>query len=105
MKVNIKKMDKRHTGNQYFNYLATIPRHIRVGLKPRYQHVMDFVELRMWCWENFGASCEYSEYALLTDDNIDCNPRWCWMTNGHHIDSRILILNQADVNWLTLRWA
>jgi len=102
MKTKIKKLDKRYTGYQHFNYTAT----------PMWQSNWNSVDLadtqrlmRQWCWETFGPSCEYEEYRILAGHR-ELNERWCWVGGGHkHNSQRILINNEEDKNWFVLRWA
>lgn len=72
MKIKITKIDKRHTGNEYFTHKVI----------PMWQPGWTSIELsdtyrlmRQWCWETFGPSCDYEEYLKLARHR-ELNQRW-----------------------------
>jgi hypothetical protein len=85
-KVKIKRMDRRFTGYGKYTHHATIDvDHLMFGRNGRHHQ---FQILRVWCWENFGESCE-----LGLINRMPHNPRWCWQTE--HDKLQILLDNQA----------
>ena len=102
MKTKIIKLDKRYNGSDHFVYMAT----------PKWQTTWTNVDtidnirqMREWCWNTFGPSCEYSEYAILANNGRDVNERWSWLTSNKFRSDRILIKNEEDRNWFALRWS
>lgn len=102
MKIKTTLLDKRHTGNRYFSYLA-------VPLWQPNDTSIDKVDairqMRQWCWETFGPSCEYKEYAVLAGNGRAVNQRWCWISESFNNEPRILIKNEEDYTWFVLRWS
>ena len=91
---NITKMNKRHTGNQYFthyfNFYSTDP---------------NFSEVRIWCWETWGPSTELSEWLLDASkgiNNISHNANYCWVND--QFNKRIYFTSQAAATHFILRW-
>lgn len=85
-------MDGRHNGNSYFTYMALMYHYNKSENMARVR------DIRQWCWEQFGPSCEYYEYEEIACMG-EVNPKWCWLGS-----ERILIKDEADRNWFALRW-
>ena len=100
MKTKIKKLDGRYSGNEYFNYMAVV----NGPIWPSVDTIEHFRNLRQWCWETFGPSCELSEYTILSFNDKPVNERWCWHSPNSYHGGRILIKNEEDRNWFVLRW-
>ncbi len=99
MKIVIKKTDKRHTGHGVFDYVADV----RVpGLGRRSEAVLDFIEVRKWCWETFGPSCEREHWLDLQKFKQPVNERWCWHTDFGNF--KIYIRTEKEANWFRLKW-
>ena len=92
MKIKIQKMDGRHNGNTYFTYMALMSHY------QKSENMAIVRDIRQWCWEQFGPSCEYYEYEDIARVG-EVNPRWCWLGS-----ERILIKDEVDRNWFALRW-
>jgi hypothetical protein len=89
-KVKIKRMDSRYTGYPVYSHYATIiSEDFSVYHTPKYGQ---FHKLRVWCWDNYGPSCELSMWAQSKNSGV-YNPHWCWMTE--HGKLRILLDAEA----------
>ena len=55
-----------------------------------------FKEMRQWCWETLGPSCE-----LVIMDKNDNFP-WAWIHDTYR--SRILLRSDKELAWFKLRW-
>ena len=114
MKLEIKKLDGRHTGYNYFKYSVRVYSDYLL-FKNR---VVDnyYFEMRDWCWQTWGGSKELDEW--LSDRNFTMtnillnkspfeskcqNEHWCWK---HQRDAkhRIYLRDDADLVLLKLRW-
>jgi hypothetical protein len=86
----ITRMDRRHTGNRYFTHYFEF-----------YSTEFNFSEVRIWCWETWGPSCEL-EYRWRV--GTSANPRWCWMSDtvGR---IRIYFASEKEASHFALRWA
>lgn len=67
--------------------------------KCEYNEPALFLEIREWCWQQWGPSCEQS---LVTFRNSKSLPVWLWDTN--HGNLRILLLSDKEYQWFLLRW-
>jgi hypothetical protein len=83
---NITELDRRYTGGNYFKY----------GLDFTYKQGSLFCDVREWCWETWGPSCELK---FIEDDK---EYKWAWITDNHR--TRIYFRDTAEVNWYKLRW-
>lgn len=83
------KLDARYTGYGRFKYF--------VGF--RYKEMDEFVAVRKWCWETFGASCEMQIYDKVTNPNTT----WSWVLDDYR--SRIYFATEKEYNWFLLKWS
>lgn len=95
MKLRIKKTDGRHVGNAIFRYMVLFA--YKSNEAARYKEISD---IRQWCWEQFGPSCEYHEYVKIVEGGLEVNNKWCWLDS-----SRILLISEKERNWFLLRWS
>lgn len=98
MKINITKLDKRHSGYGTFLYMVRIKPnwYIEEGLAIR-----SFNELRDWAWQTWGGSCALEEYTHLKTNRFTVNSHWAWS----NCNKRILITTEAELSWFILRWS
>lgn len=94
MRLTIQKMDKRHKGADRFIYM------VEWYDNGKTENISLIRDMRQWCWEQFGPSCEYYEYDCIAKGGLYVNPRWCWIASG-----RILLANEEDRNWFAMRWS
>ena len=81
-----KLLDGRYTGNELFQY--------RIDFN--YIQREQFKQIRNWCWETFGPSCELHFLAV---DEIKV---WAWTTDSYRV--RLYLKSDKEVNWYKLRW-
>mgnify|MGYP003333544656 CR=1 FL=1 len=86
--MKLKKLDRRMKGFVNFKYVAKLRR--RTDSKK-------FKEMRQWCWEQWGASCEQDIW-----EEGD-NPAWSWGVEDYEF--RIYIGSDKEAAWYTLKWA
>ena len=85
--MKLKKLDRRHNGNEWFAYCAEY----RNG-----SEAVLFVEHRAWAWATFGPSCElkfWGKAGKLGD-------RWCW--HSDEWNTRIYLAGEPELNWFKL---
>ena len=87
MKYKITKLDKRYNGHLRFAYCVSP---VTSGI----QGAKDLVELRNWCWENYGPSTEleWAEQGAI----------WAWDTQFHH--KRIYLKGEAESTFFLLKY-
>ena len=61
---------------------------------------MKYLEVRNWCWEQWGPSCEFEHWAVI--DKSEVNPAWAW--DSREYDMRIYLGADQQVSWYILRW-
>ena len=98
MKITITKLDKRHNGYGTFLYMARLKTawYIEEG-----EAISSFNELRDWAWQTWGGSCAWEEYTKSKTLRFTINSHWAWS----NCNTRILIKEEADLSWFTLRWS
>ena len=82
----IKKLDFRYNGGHHFKYCIDFT----------FKQGDDFVNLRNWCWETWGPSCELKFLKLE-----DSKP-WGWIVDSYR--NRLYFRDDAEINWVKLRW-
>lgn len=102
----IKKIDKRYSGGKWFKYIATPkPRVNFTSYFPpstRADEERQFIEMRNWCWNQWGPSTELRFY------NHDwhrewINPVWAWETEYDKL--RIYFETDKEAAWFQLKWS
>lgn len=86
--MEIKKLDKRMKGYGYFNRCLDF----------RKKESEKFIEIRKWCWETWGPSCEYEFWQSSNTKN----PSWSWIIDDWRI--RIYLATDKEIQWFHLKW-
>jgi hypothetical protein len=104
MNLTIKKTDKRHTGGGQWKWLVIVERRPAVpyGSPAMIQKTQDLNEIRDWCWQTYGASCELEFWLRVPEDGQKRNEKWCWHTNYDNF--KIYLRTDKEVNWFKLKW-
>lgn len=93
MKIEIKKLDKRHTGQNCFKYI----------IKKSYNDIEDFNAIREWCWDQWGPSCELESYLKLNGTHKSTNGHWAWVSE--YGNRRIYLVDDKDATIFALKWS
>ena len=56
-----------------------------------------FFEVRNWCWETWGPSCELEFWDAKK------NPAWAW--NLTEFELKIYLTGDKEASWFTLKWS
>ena len=88
--LKISKLDKRHTGNQWFTHRVAF-----IGQYPG--KAINLCRAREWLWETFGPSREVRSIGYLKNEI----PQWSWETD--HSYFRIYLTDQALTQFLLLK--
>lgn len=83
-----KKLDKRMLGHGEFKYQVAFNR----------RDCQKFVDIRIWCWEQWGPSCE-----LEFTHTMKHKPTWAWMSD-YHDRYRLLFETDKECSWYILNW-
>lgn len=79
------KLDKRYNGHKVFTY----------GIQFYRNELDKFIEVRNWCWHNWGPGAEIEHHAL--QPNV-----WSWECS--QFNKRIYLQTDKEYNWFTLKW-
>jgi hypothetical protein len=105
MKITVRKTDKRYTGSDVFGYVVDIKNtsfaiiHTKLN---KSQKIKQFQEVRDWCIQTWGMSCEREHYLQMTADDFPTNEHWCWHTEFY--DTKIYLCTEKEANWFKLKW-
>lgn len=101
MTIRIRKTDRRFHGHEHFRYVIDIP-----GLR-RPQRIMLFNQIRSWCADTWGLTCEKDTYLDLIDSKINetIDYKWVWHHEGFSLDFKIFLASEKELNWFKLRWS
>jgi hypothetical protein len=106
MKLTIKKTDKRYTGSDTFGYVVDIRNDnafpVIHSKFRKSQKIVKFQEVRDWCIQTWGMSCEREHYLQLSADEFNTNTHWCWHTE--YYDTKIYLRTDKEANWFKLKW-
>jgi hypothetical protein len=82
------KLDARYNGFTRFRYMAKCD-HTEQEL---------FCQIRQWCWEQWGPSCEQSLISFLEEKPT----KWSW--DSEHGNLRVLMATEKEYQWFLLKW-
>jgi hypothetical protein len=107
MKLKVRKTDARFTGNHVFKYVVDVTNDGNVpmigGLKTRLSNrYNNFIEVRDWCIQTWGMSCERGIYLDLVTDSPKLNTHWSWHTEFG--ETKIYLASDKEANWFKLKW-
>lgn len=84
--MKAKKIDRRMNGYGEFEYLLEFLKHEREN----------FCKYRIWCWDQWGPSCEFENWDKLKEPNQS----WCWGVGEYN--SRIYFRDKSQYSWWLL---
>lgn len=84
------KLDRRYAGSQDFKYYVNFNKLVEGN---------SFIEVRNWCWEQWGPSCELDLWYRVGQNG---NPAWCWMSDDWK--TRICFRSDKEYSWFILKW-
>ena len=94
MALKLETLDGRHSGNYYFKYRVWVHGTDRVR---------DFIQIRNWCWEVWGPSCERDDHIQSKrDPEIENNLHWAW--HVHERSRYIYLINDRALAFFKLKW-
>jgi hypothetical protein len=78
----ITKLDGRHTGNEWFTHSINYNVVVRGQYRTQQDNHSLFIDHRIWCWDNFGPSCELRMFdsVLHRTDDHQMVQTWAWFT-------------------------
>ncbi len=60
--------------------------------------VEKFIEIRNWCWDQWGPGCEIDNFYKIQNPNKS----WCWLIDEWR--TRIYFASDKEVQWFHLKW-
>lgn len=101
IKIKLRKLDRRHTGYDHFQYMIDFS-------GGTVSTIDDFYQLREWCWETWGSSKELTNWLFIktstagTGKRYCQNEHWCWQNDTYA--TRIYLRTEAECSHFILRW-
>jgi len=96
MKLSLEKLDGRHKGLNRLKYRVLVN-----GAKPT--KFQDFCQVRQWCWETWGPSCEREIFLSLGQDNVG-SVEWAWHYDEKFNYCYIYLAGPKQLELFTLKW-
>jgi hypothetical protein len=92
--LKLETLDRRHDGHQYFTHRVYVS-----GLSST-DKGKEFIEVRKWCWETFGPSCELSLYQHSEKE------KWAWRIDDQKSYSKqyYIYLTEEARTHFALKW-
>lgn len=93
-------LDNRFTGYKHFRYRVKTLGDYTV----RYS---TFIDIRTWCWDTWGSSCERDILIELADRDEGFLRLWSWHTeryNKRFADVYIYLASDAELSLFELKW-
>ena len=91
--MKLKKVDGRMSGYNSFPYCVELPGRT---------NMQKFVEIRQWCWDTWGPSCELDIWQI--QEWYDQNNEWCWLRETAYYKCRIYLGSEQAAALFTLKW-
>lgn len=60
--------------------------------------IQKFIEIRNWCWEQWGPSCELNFWYKIQSPN----PKWAWLMDEWR--TRLYFGSDKEAQWFHLKW-
>lgn len=93
----VETLDRRHVGHTAFTHRAVI-----VGGYD--ERLVLFIDMRKWCWENFGPGIE-RDLVMHTRDAEGAYPyNWGWHVDQHGSGGCYIYLKDATLTAFTLKY-
>lgn len=94
--MKFKKLDRRMNGYGDFTY----------GIDLWADTGRQFNEVREWCWQTFGPSCELDIWNDLDRPGDVRNEKWSWDRGQYNKSFRCMIYlkDEQEANWFKLRF-
>ena len=105
MNITVRKTDKRFTGSDILHYVVDIKHGSFPVIYNKFstgQQLKKFQDVRNWCIETWGMSCEREHYLHLLADDVEVNTHWCW--HSEFYDIKIYLRTDKEANWFKLKW-
>lgn len=101
MTIRIRKTDKRFGGYEHFQYVVDLP-----GYRRPHKIVL-FNEIRKWCADTWGLTCEKDAYLDLVasgaTDALDY--KWVWHHDSFSLDFKIFLVSDKELTWFNIKWS
>ncbi len=102
MKYTIKKLDRRYSGSHFAQYRV----HIDDCVDYRYyaDKVNLFRDMRDWCTNTWGHSCEARYHEYLGRSGHPVNPHWAWSNPGKYNLFYFFLAGDAELALFQLKF-
>jgi hypothetical protein len=101
--IKFYKLDGRWKGSDIFTWMCTTvikPQYERFSPRPLAQSdlakIIKFNQLRDWCWDTWGPSCDLKDYDRIHELSN--------YVSQDHKQKRIYLVGSKERTWLETRW-
>jgi hypothetical protein len=94
--LSLEKLDGRHKGLNRLKYRILVQ-------GPRTEKFQDFLQVRRWCWETWGPSCEREIFLLLAQNNVE-SMDWAWHFDEKWQACYIYLAGSKQLELFSLKW-
>ena len=88
----LQKLDNRHNGSGRFAY------------RIEFSKITQFNQVREWCWDTWGSSCELVEAydeSFMSPKELD----WCWRYDEHPRGLFLYFKSYNEASVYSLKWS
>lgn len=99
-RFSFSKLDTRFAGHQHFKYRVKI-------LGDYVVRYSQYIEIRNWCWETWGSSCERDILIELADKDESFIRTWSWHAekyNKRFYEFYIYFATDQEYALFKLKW-
>lgn len=96
MTLSLEKLDGRHKGLNRLKYRILI----HGTTTDRFQ---TFLQIRQWCWDTWGPSCEREIFLPLANNNPGSND-WAWHFEEKFQACYIYLSGSKQLELFSLKW-
>lgn len=88
----LQKLDRRHNGFTRFNY------------RVEFYEIPQFNQIRDWCWETWGSSCEL-DHASRVNFVPPKDLVWCWRCDENPRGMYLYFKSYNEASVYSLKWS
>lgn len=106
--LQVVRLDKRWAGYRQFRYCINFVEHY---MSSRNDRLRLFNDIRSWCTDTWGVSCERDIYIILAEDlskakhDDSLNGHWAWHSDLNTGTFRFYLKTDKEVEFFMLRWS
>jgi hypothetical protein len=101
-KYTVKRIDRRYNGSHFAQYRIYI--NDQCDSANASAKIDLFRNMRDWCTETWGHSCEARYHGYLQHQGYATNPHWAWENPGKFNQFYLFLASDVELTFFQLRW-